>query len=497
VTVQVTAARDARPRRRPRTLTAGALVLLAALAAIALIEPVSHLLLPFEDPNEGWNAVHALRWMAGGPLYPPRGSWIVNNYPPLWFMLEGALGAAFGDAIFAAGVVSMVAFGAVALLIAAAVRALGGDRLASAAAACGFVAIAACGYDTWVGLAEPQMLAHALMLAGLVLLVRARGRVAAACAALPMVAAVLVKHNVLAIPLASLLWLARYRQPLLVPWLGCALVVGGAAAAAMLAAFGGDMIAGLTYPRVFTLGRLMTNLAQASRLVVVLVAWAALLWARRRHADAPDEAVGFVNCALCAALLEIVVTGGALGVGANVALDLVIAASLALGVMLARIAAWRDVPQRAIMGLRGDVAAALLVLAVTLRAAISLGQLPVAFSQEERAGRVAELADLAAMRDRVAAISGPVACEALSLCVWAGHLSDIDLWKLRHETTLSPTVDAAAVVARIAHGDYAAVLLLGRVDGAGQDGNLPGLFAALVRAYPNRVVTNRMSLFWR
>ena len=72
-----------------------------------------------------------MRWIAGGPLYPPRGSWIVNNYPPLWFMLEGGLGAWLGDPILAGRIVALAAFALAALLIAAAVRALGGDRLAS------------------------------------------------------------------------------------------------------------------------------------------------------------------------------------------------------------------------------------------------------------------------------------------------------------------------------------------------------------------------------
>jgi hypothetical protein len=147
--------------------------------------------------------------------------------------------------------------------------------------------------------------------------------------------------------------------------------------------------------------------------------------------------------------------------------------------------------------LRGDAVAAFLVLAVTVRAAVSLAQVPLPFDAQARAERAIEVESLIAMRQRLAAISGPVACEALSLCVWAGHVSDVDLWKLRHEATLAPTVDAAAVVARIARGDYAAVVLLGRVADAGDDGNLPGLAAALDRAYPHRAISDRFSLFWR
>jgi hypothetical protein len=480
-------------RPASRLLTVVAVVLLAVLGLIALAGPLSRLLLPLEQPNEGWNAVHAMRWIAGGPLYPPRGSWIVNNYPPLWFMLEGALGAWLGDPILAGRIVALAAFAAAALLIAAAVRALGGDRLASAAAAIFFVAVTSCAYDAWIGLAEPQMLAHALMLAGLVILLRAQSRRAAALAALPMVAALFVKHNVVAIPLASLLWLVRFRRPLLTAWLSSALVAGLVAAAAVLAAFGGDFVAGLAYPRVVTLSRLATNLGHASKVAVVLVAWAVLLWTTRGSRDA---AVGLVGGAIVAALLEIAATGGALGVSSNVAFDLVIAGSLALGVLLARIAAQLEMRGPGARR-RADVVAALLLLAVTIRAAISLPQLPTPFHAQARVEQAAALEALDATRARLAAISGPVACETLSLCVWAGHVSDIDLWKLRHETTLAPSVDAGAVVARIGRGDYAAVVLLGRVADAGDDGNLPGLTAALDRAYPHRAISDRISLFWR
>ncbi len=53
------------------------------------------------DPNEGWNAAHALRAMAGQPLYPPPGALLVNNYPPLSFYVVGALGRISGDTIMA------------------------------------------------------------------------------------------------------------------------------------------------------------------------------------------------------------------------------------------------------------------------------------------------------------------------------------------------------------------------------------------------------------
>jgi len=485
--------------RTKRPLTAAAVAALGGLGLFALVAPLSRLLLAVELPNEGWNAVHAARWMAGGPLYPPPGSWIVNNYPPLWFMLEGGLGAWLapwpGGLIVAGRLIALAAFALVAALIAAVVRALGGDRLAGFAAASGFVAVIACAYTPWIGLAEPQMLAHALALAGLAMLLRARRGTGAALAALPMIAALLVKHNVFAVPLAALLWLAWYRRPLLAPWLAAAVLAGAVAAAAILAGFGTDAVAGLSYPRLLSFGRLATSLGHASKVAVILAAWAVFLWLTR--GPPADPAAGLVTCALVAAVVEIAATGGALGVSSNVAFDLVIAASLALGLLVTRLTA-PDAGMRAALPWRGDAAAALLVAAVAVRAAASLSPEALApFDAQQRVLRAAVVEDGAALRARLAALDGPVACESLSLCLWAGHRSDVDLWKLRHERTLSPTVDPQDVVARIARGDYGAVVLLGRVDGPAADGNLPGLLAALERTYPGRAISGRFSVFWR
>ena len=70
----------------------------AALLARDIIAVPAHVPL---DPNEGWNAYHALAAMAGRGLYPPPGALMINNYPPLSFFLVGALGRITGDMIVA------------------------------------------------------------------------------------------------------------------------------------------------------------------------------------------------------------------------------------------------------------------------------------------------------------------------------------------------------------------------------------------------------------
>ncbi len=472
--------------RRPlATLAAWSL---AGLAAFCMAPPLLRLGLHLELPNEGWNAVHAMRWAGGGALYPPRDAWIVNNYPPLWFLIEGTLGRWTGDPIIAGRAVALAAFLWTGAMIAVTAHALTRDRLAAAVAGLAFAATVAAFFGQFVGLAEPQMLAHAAMASALALAVRSRGRRAIVGAALLVIAGLFVKPVVIAVPIALTFWLAFGGRDRLVPFVATAAAAALAMAALCVAAFGADMIAGLLYPRLFSPSRLATNLALTSKVAVALAVWAGLVAVER---GVRDRAQMLVALLLAAALLEIVLAGGALGVSSNVAFDLVIASSLAAAVVVARAGALAP-------RLGGDRAAALMVAAIVARAAFGLSPDTYGvFDADARAARRDTAAALDATRARLASVDGPVACEALSLCLWAGHLSDVDLWKLRHERTLSPSVDPRPVVARIARGDYAAVVLFGRVDGPAADGNLSGLAAALDQAYPRRNIGPPVSLFLR
>ena len=471
----------------PRPWAAPATAALACRAALCLAGPLLRIGLHLELPNEGWNAVHAMRWIGGGPLYPPRGALIVNTYPPLWFLLEGMLGRWTGDPIVAGRIVAVAAFLWTAAMIAAAVFTWTRDRLAAAVGALAFVATLAGLLGDFVALAEPQMLAHALMMTAFVLALRARRRRAIAGAAVLAVAALFVKPIVVAAPLALTLWIAARRRAWLATWVASGALAAAAALVACLAAFGQDFVAGLLYPRVFSLSRWATNLALVGKAAVPVVLWLV--------ATRPDRTLGrpgdlVVLALIGTALAELAAFGGALGVAANVAFDLVIAAALAAGLAVD--------PRRLAPALAAGprrFAPALLVGLVLARVAAGLPGDLIERLAPERQGAV--LAELEAVRAELASVRGPVACEALSLCLWAGHLSDIDLWKIRHERTLAPSVDAAAVAASLARGDYAAVVLFGRQDDRVAFPAVPGLTAALAAAYPQRSGGRYVTLFRR
>ena len=59
------------------------------------------------DPNEGWNAAHAL----AASLYPPPQSWMVNNYPPLSFYVVKLLTRHGSDAVVVGRWVSALEIG--------------------------------------------------------------------------------------------------------------------------------------------------------------------------------------------------------------------------------------------------------------------------------------------------------------------------------------------------------------------------------------------------
>lgn len=442
------------------------LALLAVAAGVAFASLALRLPLFSELPNEGWNGIHAMHAFSR-QLYPDPAQGIVNNYPPLWAYLTGALARVFGDPIFPGRVVAAASGLAVVLLTFMLARMLQASRAAALIAAGWLATALAVQFSAQFGNAEPNLTAAAFMLAGALLALRAQTRGAVVGSALLMVAAGLFKHNLIALPFAVGLWLACCRRRLLASWLLAGAGAAVAAVAALYAGYGSAFIANMTVPRTLSLDRLGTNLALASRAVVPLAAFGWLLARRPRPLDGSTV---FVLLAIAGGILEIVVFGGALGVSLNIAFDLMIASALALGLAwtwLERAAPKRE-PALALL-------AALLMLRILVSAADDVWR-PV-FDPTWRARLQAHSEAARSMRDLLRRVPGPLACEHLSICLWAGHASALDLWKLRHERTLAAVVDRNAVLRRIAAGEFTAVTLFGTPPG--DDGNLPGLAAAL------------------
>src|SRR6267142_1657798 len=117
-----------------RSSEAIALVVLGVPLLIALIALAyrSTLLIAI-NYNEGWNAYHAAALVSGGKLHYPAAATVTNNYPPLSFLINAIL------------------------------RRLGNDPVASAFGAMLFTAYSVVQFNIYVGIYDPQWLAHAVM----------------------------------------------------------------------------------------------------------------------------------------------------------------------------------------------------------------------------------------------------------------------------------------------------------------------------------------------
>jgi uncharacterized membrane protein required for colicin V production len=422
-----------------REVTARQTILAAIALLMLIVTPLllrNALAIPAHvplDPNEGWNAAHAL----AAQLYPPSGSLMVNNYPPLSFYFVRAFAVLTGDAIVAGRAIAFASFLLVCAGIAATTRAMGGDRRGAALGALFFAATLLVA-SNYVGMDDPQMLGHALQIAALFILLR--GRVTAA--ALLYAASLFVKHNLLALPLAAGLWLCAADRRAGLRFIAVGLVACGLGLVLFRLAFGTSLLAQLASSRLSSFTNLQTAVAQLWWVPLPVIATFGLAQGRWRS-------LCLVYAAL-SALLGVAFSAGD-GVDANAFFDLVIALSLVLGLTRWALPA---------------VASALPLAAMLI----------LHFSDNNffftRAFATRSARDIAFLRTR----PGPAVCDQLSLCLWAGKPATVDAFNVG-EAFLTGARDPAPLVALI-DARHFAVLQLEDLDAFG-----PQVRAAIARRY--------------
>ncbi|HSZ74807.1 MAG TPA: 6-pyruvoyl-tetrahydropterin synthase-related protein [Rhizomicrobium sp.] len=367
--------------------------------------------MPF-DPNEGWNAYHAAAAMTGKPLYPDAGSFIVNNYPPLSFYIVGALGRILGDNIIAGRIISLLAFPGIAFGIFVAVRSMRCGRSEALFSALLFAACLLVTSD-YVGMDDPQLLGHAIGIAGFILLLREpRNRRSITASALLFTLAGFAKHNLIVQPLAMVLWLLIYDRSAAWKFIVSGVVFLSLGLLAFRLTYGIDLLTVLNSARVYSFQNLTANLS--SWLVwgaIPIIGLAILILLRHRDGHV-------VLCALYALIAIAVGTAffGGDGVDMNAMFDADVALALGVGLALNRL------PARNILAL---VYAAPVALAVWQ------------FSDSEWLERDFWLhplkADAEAANGDIAflkAKNGPVLCETLSLCYWADKQAEVDVFNV-------------------------------------------------------------------
>ena len=400
-------------RWTPSGLATG-LMVVAVLAAIQFAFAVWRATFPIEiDRNEAWNAWHVLSLLRGQPLYPPPDALVANNYPPLSFHITAAV-ARFGiDPIVAGRAMSLVACLAAAGAVVRLAHLLGADRAAAAFGAVWFVATLGVGFGAYLGMNDPSLLALALMAWALVWLVGRRQRgLAVEPAILAMVAAGFVKHNLVAIPAAALiwLWLQDRRAAMRAGLTGIAGAVIGLALCRL--AYGSEFLAQLLFPREIVARRAYVMLAVLQWLAPAAIF--VLVWLRTVKRDA---AALLIVCLMVVALAAGWLQRLGAGVDVNAYFELLFAVAVGLAVALARIG---EIPPVArLTGAQGRWLVGALMLA-RLVASFKTGPYLAIASPAFRAEVARNAQVMTREAARVAAIPGAVQCSVMTVCYRAG-----------------------------------------------------------------------------
>jgi hypothetical protein len=232
-------------------------------------------------------------------------------------------------------------------------------------------------------------------------------------AAFLMAVACFIKHNMVAIPLAAAIWLAVFDRRSAIRFAACGAAFVLLGLVIFRVAFGIGLLKQLASPRLYSLATLEGSVCSFLIWCGLPLAVMAVLFGQRRG----DRYVLF--CALYALIAVVIGTGfsGGAGVDLNVWFDAAIALSFSAGLTLDRLVKGTPVLVTAFV--------------LPLLAGLTLSYDSEWLEQDFWLHSFAEESD-SAHRD-IAFLktqNGPVACETLSLCYWAGNEAEIDVFNL-------------------------------------------------------------------
>jgi dolichyl-phosphate-mannose-protein mannosyltransferase len=402
------------------------------------------------QPNEGWNAYFADAAMGKMPLYPSADQLITNNYPPLSFYIVGLVGRFVGDPVLAGRLLSLVAVVAVATAIALSVRRLGGSGVAARISAAFFVATMSRFFLAYVGMNEPQVLGEAIMAFGFLGFLDARSNDRGyVWPVLVMAFAGFIKHNIIAMPLTTFLWLSLNRRREAVKCV-CVAAIGIVTGTAICyALFGQNFFLNILCPRHYSLKRSLRVFGELEWVSVGLLACLYNAWARRR-----DASVRLCSWLIGIALGSYFLQKSGSGVDINAQFDLVIAVAMGLGLAFTQVSLW-PIARR----LGSEQAQAILLLAICVRLLASKQLQPVRLIfdssfRNEIAMRERAMTDSI---ERVRRIRGDVTCGRNMLINYrAGKPFAVDEFNAE-QRILAGALPKGAIAARVAAGTLTVV----------------------------------------
>lgn len=367
--------------------------------------------------NEGWNAYHAQSLIAGGALYYPPQALVTNNYPPLSFLLVGPLAHVFGNTLMAGRAIAALAFAGLVAAVMAVLHCVERDLVAALAGGLVLFVFMVVNEEGTILTDDPQILAHFVGLLGLYVLLRwSEARWASPVAAAIICASLLIKQNLIALPIAIALWLLIVDSGAFARFAASGVLFMAAAVAACLTSFGHDFVSSILAPRRYSLVRAWhSSVVWLSRIVAaMIVAWLGVAIAPRHRFS------WFCGIYLASGLVVGSVSLLGDGVDSNAFYELVVACALGSGHLVA-------VAQLSPSGAR--LVRAWAIVAGLFAVALTPGLIVAKDALNLPSWIAKQRAESAATRETVALIAeqpGPVLCTLPILCYWAGKRFELD-----------------------------------------------------------------------
>lgn len=162
---------------------------------------------PAIDYNEGFNVVHTSRFLSGEPLYLPVTDFPLTpvNYPPLSFLIIGGFSYFTGSILITGRVVALVSLLVVSYLIFKTVDNFTSEKHAALVAALLWLALVVHAAGHYVGMDDPQLLAHVFSVGALCLYSRWIDNLSAqklCVLAFLCCIALFIKHLLIAVPIS-------------------------------------------------------------------------------------------------------------------------------------------------------------------------------------------------------------------------------------------------------------------------------------------------------
>jgi hypothetical protein len=396
-----------------------AVVILLIIAALYLFQPIAMLLSKVPvDYNEGWNAYLSEKVRHGEPLYPKYDALISNNYPPLSFYLNACLSSIVGDDVIAGRIIALCSLIAVAGLLVACIRELGGRGLEATIMGVFFIAYICFIAKHYVGMDDPQWLGHAVQISGLYLLLKSKCKGATFHLSIFIIAAGgFVKHNLIPLPAAIFMWLLISDRRSLIRFLVTGLLTVGLLMAAFTAIHGIDFLHGLLLDcREWRLSWVAYSIDQRGTQL-----WITMMLGMFGFVLLPKSGVlRLLYFYFALACIWGFFTSGGRGVDQNAFFDIVISGTLLGGLVLGHMGRmevkYSSAGRLVTLCLLGAI-----VLSVSLAVPHRLVDLRD-FWGRWASEKESVLSDILYLSDA----DGPVMCEDLALCYWAGKKFEVD-----------------------------------------------------------------------